>query len=74
LLQTVWLTNKSLLLIWFLLAASAAWAVYLGVRGAQLASTPAPIGTLGRQYITVATGRMLAIGLLGMMAALRVSY
>jgi hypothetical protein len=74
LLQTVWNTHNSPLLVWFLLAASAAWAVYLGALGVRLMNTPAPIGTLGRQYITVAAGRVLATVLLGMMAALGMPY
>jgi hypothetical protein len=74
LLRTVWLTSYSPLLIWFLLAASAAWAIYLGIRGVRLMNIPAPIGTVGRQYVIVGSGRMLAVVIVGAMAAMQISF
>jgi hypothetical protein len=72
--QTVWLTEKSQFIVWFLLATAGLSSVYLAIRGARLMKTQAPIGALGRQYITVAMGRLIVVGLRGAMAAMQISY
>jgi hypothetical protein len=72
--QTVWLTNGSRTIVWLLLAASTAWSAYLAIRGTRIINSPSPIAALGKQYIIVATGRMSAIGALGAMAAMQLSY
>jgi hypothetical protein len=36
--------------------------------------TPAPIGALERQYVTVAIGRIVAVKVLGALAAMQISY
>ena len=72
--QTVWLTDGSRTIVWSLLAASAAWTAYLAIRGARIMNKPSPMGDIGRQYIIVAIGRMSAVGILGAMAAMQLSY
>jgi hypothetical protein len=72
--QTSWLTDKSRLIVWLLLTATLASSVYLAIRGARLMKTPTPIGAIGRQYIAVAVGRLVAAGVLGALAALQIFY
>jgi hypothetical protein len=74
LLQTVWVTNYSHLLVWLVLAVSAVWAIYLAIRGSRLASLLAPLSTVGRQYIAVALGKLLAVMILVVTAAMQLSY
>jgi len=61
-------------IVWFLLAVVASSSIYLVVRRARLIKTPSPIGAIGRQYVTIAIGRLIAVGLLGVMAAIQISY
>jgi len=72
--QTVWLTDMSRWIVWFLLAVVASSSIYLVVRRARLIKTPSPIGAIGRQYVTIAIGRLIAVGLLGVIAAIQISY
>ena len=60
--------------MWFLLAVVGASSVYLAIRGTHLMKTPPPIGAMGRQYVTVAIGRIVAVTVLGALAAMQISY
>jgi hypothetical protein len=73
-LQTVWVTNYSHLLVWLLLAVSAVWAIYLAIRGRRLMNALEPLRTVGRQYIAVAIGKLLAFVILVVTAAMQLSY
>jgi hypothetical protein len=74
LLQTVWLTDWSRIIVWLLLVASAAWCIYMVARGTRIMNGVFPIGAIGQQYVVVGIGRMFAVGALGGMAAMGLSY
>ena len=74
LLQTTWLTDKSRLIVWLLLTVVAVSSAYLTIRGVRLMKIPAPIEAIGRQYVIVAIGRLIAVGVIGALAAMRISY
>src|SRR5258708_25082592 len=72
--QTVWLTDRSPLIVWFLLAVVGASSVYLAIRGTHLMKTPPPIGAMGRQYVTVAIRRIVPVTLLRTLAPIHIPY
>ena len=74
LLQMNWQDDASRVIVWVILAASFAWAGYLGLRGKAIMNEPEPIGTLGRQYIFIALSRAFATAILAAMAAAQILY
>ncbi len=72
--QTVWLNDQSRVIVWAILTVSVVWSGFLAFRGKQVMNEPAPIGTLGRQYVVSGLSRIFATGILGAMAAMQISY
>jgi len=72
--QTVWVSGLSHYAVWSVLLALFAWGIYLVVQGRRYTASPAPIGTIGREYIASGTGKVLAALVLGALEAIEISY
>ena len=73
-LQTVWISRFTHLIVWSILAALSVSGVYLVVQGLRCKSGRSPIDILGRQYVIIGLARLCVALALGALAAMEIVY